>query len=215
MDDEAFVGPVRQWLESVVVAMHLCPFAQRELANNRVRFAVTEANSEAQLLIALKGELRVLSRDPAVETTLLIHPNVLDDFHDYNQFLGSADRLLVEMNLEGVYQIASFHPRYQFSGTHADDEENYTNRSPYPMLHLIREESLERVIADFPDVDQIPLRNIKLMNSLGRQHLQALLRACSVDDVVSTAGGQSASASQPDSLGRRAAQRSIARQWHR
>jgi hypothetical protein len=109
---------------------------------------------------------------------LLIHANVLRDFHDYNQFLGYADSLLVEMELEGIYQIASFHPDYQFDGTMPDDAENYTNRSPYPMLHLIREASLERVIADYPEVDQIPTRNIALMNELGPDKLQALLRSC-------------------------------------
>jgi hypothetical protein len=168
----------RRWVEAVVVGLDLCPFANRELVNNRVRFAVTAANSEQQLLMALEAELQLLSRDPSVETTLLIHPRVLDDFYDYNEFLDVADRLLVEMKLEGIYQIASFHPRYQFSGTHQDAAENYTNRSPYPVLHLIREESLDRVIAAFPDVDQIPSRNIELMNSLGRKKLQVLVQAC-------------------------------------
>ncbi|MEE8307500.1 MAG: DUF1415 domain-containing protein [Gammaproteobacteria bacterium] len=178
MEDRDVVRAIRRWVETVVVELDLCPFANRELVNNRVRFAVTAANSEQQLLMALEAELQLLSRDPSVETTLLIHPRVLDDFYDYNEFLGVADRLLVEMTLEGVYQIASFHPRYQFSGTHQDAAENYTNRSPYPVLHMIREESLDKVIAGFPDVDQIPRRNIKLMNSLGQKKLQALVQAC-------------------------------------
>lgn len=169
---------MRRWVESVVVDLNLCPFAKRELTNNRVRFAVTDATTEEQLLMALEDELELLNNDPSVETTLLVHPNALQDFFDYNQFLSLADGLLVQMKLEGVYQIASFHPNYQFGGTDRDDVENYTNRSPYPMLHVIREESLERAIADFPDVDQVPARNIELMNGLGKDKLAALLQAC-------------------------------------
>ena len=158
--------------------MNLCPFAKREWVQNRVRFAVTRATTEAQLLMALQAELELLQSDPSIETTLLIHAGVLQDFDDYNQFLNYADGLLVEMRLEGVYQVASFHPRYQFSGTDPDDAENYTNRSPYPLLHLLREESLERAISEFADVEQVPTRNIELMNSLGQEKLQALLQAC-------------------------------------
>jgi hypothetical protein len=175
--DEKTVQPVRQWVETLVVGMNLCPFAKREMVKNRVRFATTTSITEEQLLIALQAELELLDTDPSVETTLLIHSGVLQDFHDYNQFLGHADSLLVEMGLEGIYQIASFHPDYQFDGTKPDDAENYTNRSPYPMLHLIREASLERVIAEY-QVDQIPARNIALMNELGQDKLQALLRSC-------------------------------------
>jgi hypothetical protein len=178
VNDEKTVRPVRQWVETMVVGMNLCPFAKRELVNNKVRFVTTTSTTEEQLLIALQAELELLNTDPLVETTLLIHANVLLDFHDYNGFLGYADSLLVEMGLEGIYQIASFHPHYQFDGTNPDDAENYTNRSPYPMLHLIREASLERAIADYPAVDQIPVRNVALMNELGQEKLQELLRSC-------------------------------------
>jgi hypothetical protein len=174
---EKTVRPVRQWVETLVVGMNLCPFAKREMLKNRVRFATTTSITEEQLLTALQVELELLNTDPSVETTLLIHSDVLQDFYDYNRFLSYADRLLVEMGLEGIYQIASFHPDYQFDGTKPDDTENYTNRSPYPMLHLIREASLERVIEDY-QVDQIPARNIALMNDLGQDKLQALLRSC-------------------------------------
>ena len=145
MEPGEIIEATRRWLETVVVGLNLCPFANRELVNNRVRFTVTTANSEQQLLKALENELGRLTRDDSVETTLLIHPQVLADFLDYNEFLGVADRLLTEMKLEGIYQIASFHPRYQFAGTDQDDVENYTNRSPYQMLHLIREASLEKI----------------------------------------------------------------------
>ncbi len=175
---ERTVQTVRQWVETLVVGMNLCPFAKREMVNNRVRFATTTSITEEQLLIALQTELELLNTDTSVETTLLIHSRVLQDFFDYNRFLSYADSLLVEMGLEGIYQIASFHPDYQFDGMNPDDAENYTNRSPYPMLHLIREASLERVIADYPEIDQIPVRNIALMNGIGQDKLQALLRFC-------------------------------------
>ena len=171
------IGPVRHWVETVVVGLNLCPFAKRELVNDRVRFSVSEAETEEQLLADLQAELELLNNDEAVETTLLIHPGVLQDFFDYNQFLNYVDSLLMQMELEGVYQVASFHPDYQFSGTRPDDVENYTNRSPYPMLHLIREDSLERAIAGYPHPERIPERNIELLESLGRDKMQALLKA--------------------------------------
>ena len=158
--------------------LNLCPFAKRELVKNRIRFTVTHATTEALLLKALRVELELLSSDASIETTLLIHTYVLQDFYDYNQFLNDADELLAQLSLAGIYQVASFHPDYQFAGTDPTDAENYTNRSPYPMLHLIREESLERAIAGYPDVDGIPARNTELMNSLGADKLRALLMAC-------------------------------------
>ncbi len=177
-NDEEIILAVRQWVETFVVGMNLCPFAKRELVKNRVRFVTTAATTAEQLLQVLQTELELLNADPSVETTLLIHPAVLQDFYDFNDFLGCADILLVDMELEGIYQVASFHPDYQFGGTRPGDAENYTNRAPYPVLHLLREESLERVIADYPDVDDIPERNIELMNSLGQDKLQALLKSC-------------------------------------
>lgn len=167
---------VRHWLESVVIELNLCPFAKRELINERVRFANSDARTEVQLLQALEAELEHLAHTPAVETTLLIHRHVLADFDDYNQFLGLADGLLAQMELVGVFQIASFHPDYQFDGTQADDAENYTNRSPYPLLHILRENSLARAIENTSDVDQIPQRNIQKMNELGTEKLKDLFR---------------------------------------
>jgi uncharacterized protein len=162
----------------MVVGLNLCPFAERELLHDRVRFTVTDATSDDQLTMALTDELALLQRDPSVETTLLIHPWVLEDFSAYNQFLDSADQLLRQLNLEGVYQVASFHPQYQFAGTAPDDAENYTNRSPYPVLHLLREDSLERAIQAFAGVENIPARNIRLMNEMGKEKLLALVQAC-------------------------------------
>ncbi len=178
MNTQQVEASVRKWVDTFVVGMNLCPFAKRELVKQRVRFTVTEASTEDELLQALQAELELLETDPSVETTLLIHPAVLGDFLDYNQFLDIADALLLHMQLDGVYQVASFHPDYQFGGTAPWAAENYTNRSPYPILHLLREESLDRVLGDNPDADQIPQRNIDLMNSMGEEKLAALLADC-------------------------------------
>lgn len=176
--DLEIIDATRRWVEQVVVAFNLCPFAKRELVKDRVRFVVSKARDEATLLDELAHELALLNVDKAVETTLLIHPQVLQDFYHYNDFLEAADELLVDMNLEGVYQVASFHPDYQFGGTEPDDVENYTNRSPYPMLHLLREDSLSEAIDNYPEVDLIPERNIDCMNEQGLEKMQTLLNAC-------------------------------------
>lgn len=177
-NEQQITAAVRHWLESLVIELNLCPFAKRELVKDRVRFVVTPATTEDELLQALQAELEFLQAHSEVETTLLIHPAVLQNFGDYNQFLNSADDLLTGLQLEGMFQIASFHPDYQFADTAPDDAENYTNRSPYPLLHILREASLEQVIADTLDVAQIPARNVALMNGLGREQLQKMLQAC-------------------------------------
>lgn len=177
-DPDAIIASVRHWVETVVVDLNLCPFAVRALRQERIRFIVTSSTTEAELLASLQAELEWLDTHPAVETTLLIHPQVLQNFGDYNQFLETADDLLGAMGVDGIYQLASFHPHYQFAETAPADVENYTNRSPYPMLHLLREQSLARSIASYPDTEQIPLRNIALMKRLGVARLKQLLRAC-------------------------------------
>lgn len=183
MTDTPAVAATRRWVQSFIADLDLCPFAQRELRAGRVRFCPTDARSDAELLQALQDELQRLQDQPDIETTLLIHPDVLQRFDDYNQFLDLADALLEDLELDGVFQIASFHPDYQFAGTAPGDAENYTNRSPYPLLHILREDSLERAIASYPDVDGIPERNIARMNALGSAQLQALWRVC-LDDAT-------------------------------
>jgi len=168
------ISSVRHWVENIVIGLDLCPFARRELIANRLHFSVSDAVTSEQLLQDLQTALQQLVDSPAIETTLLIHPDVLQDFSDYNQFLDAADALLCEMDLEGVYQIASFHPAYQFYGTEAEDARNYSNKSPYPMLHLLNEASVEKAIANYPDSDLIPERNEALLESLGVEYLQLL-----------------------------------------
>ena len=178
-DHRQIIETTRRWVATVVADLNLCPFAKDALINNQIRFSVTEAATEEQLLADLQAEIELLDTEPTIETTLLIHPRVLADFDDYNQFLNYSDGLLVQMAREGIYQIASFHPDYQFGGTEPDDAENYTNKSPYPMLHLLREASLERAIAGYPNAEQIPEHNIALMETMGTEKLKALLQACS------------------------------------
>lgn len=170
-EQDEILNSVQQWVKTFVVNLDLCPFANTELSKNDVRFTVSAAASEEQLLTELKMELELLTADSSIATTLLIHPLVLQDFERYNQFLSYAETLVEQMALGGVYQIASFHPNYQFAGTDVDAAENYTNRSPYPMLHLIREDSLSKAIDSYSKVEQIPQRNIELMRKLGTAEL--------------------------------------------
>ena len=178
IDKDAITAAVRRWVETVVVDLDLCPFAGRELHRERIRFAVTPARTAAELLASLRPELEMLDTHPDIETTLLVHPRVLQDFDAYNDFLDTADELLDRLRMVGTFQIASFHPHYRFAGTAAEDVENYTNRSPYPMLHLLREASLERAIESHPDTERIPRANIALMKRLGAERLKQLWQAC-------------------------------------
>ena len=166
---EQIVVATRTWLEKAVIGLNLCPFAKP--VKNRIRYAVSEADSPEALRADLVDELQTLAEaDPEeIETTLLIHPRVLSDFLDYNDFLEVADETLEDLDLVGEIQIASFHPRYQFAGTEPDDIENYTNRSPYPMLHLLREASVEAAVDSHPDTHKINERNVETMRALGHE----------------------------------------------
>lgn len=158
----------RNWVERVVIGLNLCPFAKAVQTRGQVRYRLSSAKTEAELLSELCNELTTLqAADPAVvDTTLLVHPNVLQDFFDYNDFLADADAQLVELGLEGELQIASFHPAYCFAGSEPDDAANYTNRSPFPMLHLLREASVSRAVEAFPDPERIYERNIATLRAL-------------------------------------------------
>ena len=159
---------VRQWLERVVIGLNLCPFAARPVLGGRVRVFVSAATTELDLLTDLQLELARLDETPVaqLETTLVVAPQMLADFLDYNDFLDRADELLQSFEWDGTYQVASFHPQYQFDGTEAHDPENLSNRSPYPMLHLLREDSVEAAVEAHPDVDGIPEANIRRLRGL-------------------------------------------------
>jgi hypothetical protein len=165
----AAIDATRIWVDKAVIGLNLCPFAKAVQVKRQVRYAVSSAHHPEELLDDLAIELRHLAdTDPAqLDTTVLIHPWVLTDFLDYNDFLETADDVIVELGLTGELQIASFHPDYQFADTAADDIANYTNRSPYPVLHLLREASIERAVASHPDPDDIYRKNIETMRRLG------------------------------------------------
>lgn len=174
-----YVSETRDWVERVVIGLKLCPFAPVPALKGLIRYAVSEATTPEALIEDLLDELqRLATTSPEeIETSLLIHPQVLQDFQDYNDFLGVADEALRILDLEGEIQIASFHPQYQFADTKADDLGNATNRSPYPMLHLLREESIARAVDAFGDTDTISATNIATLEKLGRTGLEALKRA--------------------------------------
>jgi uncharacterized protein len=165
------LAATRHWLTRAVIGLNLCPFAKSVHVKQQIRYAISEARDLEGVLTDLETELKALdAADPAqTDTTLLILPHALADFLDFNDALHFADRLLGQLRLEGTLQIASFHPQYQFEGTHPDDIENYTNRAPYPILHLLREASIERAVEAFPDAADIYERNQETLRRLGLQ----------------------------------------------
>ena len=168
---------VRRWLERAVIGLNLCPFAKAVYVKNQVRLVISDASTERALLEQLGEELALLRDTPAdqIDTTLLVHPQVLQDFLDYNDFLDQADAMVDVLDLEGVLQVASFHPDYQFAGTQPDDAENLTNRAPYPALHLLREDSISRAVEAYPEPDAIIERNVATMQELGIEGFRKLL----------------------------------------
>jgi hypothetical protein len=163
------VVATRLWLEKAVIGLGLCPFAKAVHVRGQIRYVVSDARTQDALLDDLRAELHALHlADPTqVDTTLLIHPHVLQDFADYNAFLDLADDALADAGLVGEIQVASFHPQYQFEGTGPDDITNYSNRSPYPTLHLLREASVDAAVAAFPEADAIFEKNIDTLKQLG------------------------------------------------
>ena len=167
---------VRQWLDRVVIGLNLCPFAGKPVREERVRVCVSTAANELELLTELQMELQKLDETPVaeLETTVIAIPQILADFADYNDFLDQVDRLLEQFEWSGDYQVASFHPRYQFAGTMPDDAENLTNRAPYPLLHLLREDSVEAALDSHPDPERIPEDNIRKMQALSAEQREQL-----------------------------------------
>ncbi|MDP3586275.1 MAG: DUF1415 domain-containing protein [Thiobacillus sp.] len=178
MDEAEVIAAMREWIDKAVIGLNLCPFAKAVYVKNQVRFVVSTARHLDGLLEDLDRELDFLAAaDPeAVDTTLLIHPTLLPDFLDFNDFMQLAEAAIDEHGLDGVIQIASFHPRFQFEGTAPDDLGNYTNRAPYPTLHLLREASIARAVAAFPEAETIYQRNIETLQNLGLAGWQALWR---------------------------------------
>ena len=176
VDDEQIIAATRNWLDKAVIGLNLCPFAKAVQVKQQVRYVVSSATTPEALVEQLMDELQHLSdTDPEVtDTTLLIHPFVLTDFLDYNEFLDVADSVVEDMQLDGEIQVASFHPLYQFADTDINDISNFTNRAPYPILHLLREDSIERAVEAFPEASEIFDKNIETMAKLGHDGWDAL-----------------------------------------
>lgn len=169
---------VRRWLERAVIGLNLCPFAKAVYVRDQVRIVASDASTARALLEELGEEMALLRDTPAeqIDTTLLVHPQVLGDFLDYNDFLDDADALVEAMDLDGVLQVASFHPHYQFAGTEPGDIENLTNRAPFPILHLLREASVDRAVAAYAEPEAIIDRNVATVSALGHDGWDNLLK---------------------------------------
>ncbi|WP_306604097.1 DUF1415 domain-containing protein [Azonexus sp.] len=170
-DASQIIADTQTWLERAVIGLNLCPFAKSVVVKKQVRYALTAASTADDLLAEVENELNLLSTTPAdqLDTTLLIHPRAMTDFLDYHFFVAEAVALIRNLGFDGVYQIASLHPQYEFAGSEPDDIANFTNRSPYPTLHLLRESSIDRAVAAFPDAKDIFERNIATMENLGHE----------------------------------------------
>lgn len=176
--DQQLIATTQTWLKTIIIEYSICPFAKRELDRGSIRFSIDHDTEIERCLLNLMLECDRLNLDSSIETTLLIYNNAFTAFDDYLDFLEIAETLLIEQDYEGVYQLASFHPDYCFEGAEQGDPANYTNRSPYPMLHLLRESSIERAVATYPHPENIPQRNIELTRELGLAKMQALLSEC-------------------------------------
>ncbi len=176
MDTDGVLAATQQWLERAVIGLNLCPFAKAVHVKRQIRYVVSWAQTPDALLNVLEHELALLNATDAqeIDTTLLIAPALFDEFLDFFFFLPEADALLKRMAFEGIIQIASFHPKFEFAGSDSDDIENYSNRSPYPILHLLREASIDRAVAAFPDAADIYERNINTLQNLGHEGWAAL-----------------------------------------
>jgi hypothetical protein len=173
----------KKWVNTFVIAHNICPFAKKPFINNSIKYHVVESHSLEEQLESLILSCLELDSDHNTETSLVIYPNGLDNFDDYLDFLAIANALLHKQGYEGIYQLASFHPDYCFAGVNSEDASHYTNRSPYPMLHLIREESLALVLTKYPNPENIPQRNIEYTRELGTKFLNQILKLCSIDKI--------------------------------
>ncbi|MYM98371.1 DUF1415 domain-containing protein [Duganella vulcania] len=178
IDYDAVIAETVNWVEQAVIGLNLCPFAKAVHVKKQIRYVVSDADTPEALLAQLLEELEYLAETSPekVDTTMLIHPNVLADFEDFNEFLDVADAALEDVELDGILQVASFHPDYQFADTHPNDIENYTNRSPYPTLHLLREDSVERAVEAFPEAGEIFEKNIETLRALGHDGWDKLMK---------------------------------------
>ena len=178
IENERIIEQTTNWIKSVVIDCNFCPFAAKAILKKSIRYIIKSNSSMIDSLIALKEELDHLETDTEIETSFIIFPNNYNDFDDYLDLVKKAERLLTKENYDGVYQIASFHPEYCFAGENENDAANFTNRSIYPMLHILREESLTKALSLYPNPELIPQHNIDFARQKGLQYMQMLRLAC-------------------------------------
>ena len=178
MSDQLAINATQRWLRTVVIGQQFCPFARQVEERQQIHYAVLSQVTLETALMGVINECIRLQAEPAIATSLLIYPDAFKDFSDFLSLIDLAEGLLHAQGYEGIYQLASFHPDYCFADAPTDDPANYTNRSPYPMLHLLRESSIEQALQHYPDPDSIPAANIKRARQLGLARLQAQLLAC-------------------------------------
>jgi hypothetical protein len=176
--DALVIERCRRWVETVIVGLNFCPFAKPVVEAGRLDYVVVNEHLFEPCLLALGDELQRLSESSAIESSLVIYPNGFESFDDYLELVAIADALIEDQGYEGVFQLASFHPDYCFEGQGEDDAANYTNRSPYPILHILREDNVEKALENFPNPDKIPEKNIAFARAQGLEKMQALLDAC-------------------------------------
>lgn len=174
--EQLVIQHTKNWIEQVVIGLNLCPFAAPVFKANRIAYLVMEDSDMAVHLQRLAACLADLENTATIETSLLIYPETYGQFDDYLDFLEISNSLLQELNYTGSYQLASFHPDYLFEGSTEDDASNYSNRSPYPMLHLLRERSIETAISSYPEVERVPDNNIKKLRQIGLEKMQSIIR---------------------------------------
>ena len=176
--DQHWINATQTWLKTIIIEYSICPFAKREMERGSIFYAVSHERKIKSCLQQLLQECERLNTDTSIETTLLIYAGAFSLFDDYLDFLAMAEDVLIDEGYEGIYQLASFHPDYNFNESEGEDPANYTNRSPYPMLHLLRESSIDRAVSTYPDTDAIPERNVDLTRQLGLAKMKSLLAAC-------------------------------------
>jgi len=174
--EQAIIQRTKSWVQEIVIGLNLCPFASQPFLNDSIEYTVIADDSIEQHLQQLANSFNLLDDNPDIETSLLVYPETYQTFDDYLDWLDYANHLLEDLNYTGCYQIASFHPDYRFADSTKNDAANFTNRSPYPMLHLIREHSLESAATNYPDIEQVPKNNIKKLQEIGYTEMQKKLK---------------------------------------
>jgi len=178
MKEDIVIAQTVAWIKSVVIGCNFCPFASKVLLKNSIRYVVLFEATMEKVLETLAEEMQYLDKNEETETTLIILPDRFEDFETYLDQVQIAEELLFNLGYEGIYQVASFHPQYLFAGSEESDAANYTNRSPYPMLHFLREESVSKAVDSYPEIDEVPNRNIRYAHEKGLLYMQQLLVNC-------------------------------------